>query len=625
MPIAPDTDGILLDAYAAQRCAVRLQNSFDSALRSLPRRERSDAEQRRIDAGNAHELTMLDAMADAMGDAMVRIEASGRAEAQEATMAAIAARVPVIAQAWLPPDRRNHRIGRPDLLILHGAQYLPVEIKLHLLTNPGRGSLLASAPTDPFPDAGSAVPARRLRKGSVWFNDALQLAHYRRMLEEHGIGAAEDLLGGILDGSGTVWWLPLGVAQPGSAVSVVDAYDQRFAELVALAGDARAWDADRSLPRPRSPWWHKECERCPYEEACHGELEEVDDVSLVRWMSEPTLARLRSVGVTTRTDLAGLDLSLVDLAHRLAETSLPLPDLLVELESHGSEASMDDIAGARLGARRRLAAAGIEVPSDLLDRDPTSLEVAGTIPDLGRLIRRARAHQAGGVIRQVPADQITGARADVEVDIDMESYEHATYLWGALVTTRPGIVLDDVTDGYRAFVTFDELTRAREEQIFVDFWHWLMGLRTRVRAQGKTFRAYCFWRAAEEGQMRRVTPSSLEDAPTERHLDRFFASADWVDLHELAAAQLITEGPLGLKVLATKAGFEWRDEDPSGEASIGWYEEAISPGGVAAQRRLLAYNEDDVRATRALRDWLEGPVRDLPHLDDPLGSIGQWP
>jgi predicted RecB family nuclease len=269
----------------------------------------------------------------------------------------------------------------------------------------------------------------------VWFNDALQLAHYRRMLEEHGIGAADDLLGGILDGSGTVWWLPLEVAQPGIAVSVVDAYDQRFAELIALAGDARAWDADRSLTRPRSPWWHKECERCPYEEACHGELEEVDDVSLVRWMSEPTLARLRSVGVTTRTDLAGLDLSLVDLAHRLAETSLPLPDLLVELESHGSEASMDDIAGARLGARRRLAAAGIEVPSDLLDRDPTSLEVAGTIPDLGRLIRRARAHQAGGVIRQVPADQITGARADVEVDIDMESYEHATYLWGALVTT----------------------------------------------------------------------------------------------------------------------------------------------------------------------------------------------
>lgn len=563
---------------------------------------------------------MLDTMADAVGSDMVRIDPTDRAAAQEATMAAIAARVPVIAQAWLPPDRRNHRLGRPDLLILHGEQYLPVEIKLHLLTNPGRGSLLASTPTAPFPSAGSAVPARRLRKGSVWFNDALQLAHYRRMLDDHGVGDADDLLGGILDGSGTVWWLPLDVAQPGSSLSALAAYDRRFAELVALAGDARAWDRDRRLDRPRSPWWHKECERCPYELSCHHELEAVDDVSLVRWMSESTLAHLRSVGVTTRTDLARLDLPLVDLAHRLAETSLPLPDLLAEIDSLDAEVPIADIAGARLGARRRLAAAGIEVPADLLDRDATTLRIAGTIPDLGRLIRRARAHQAGGVIRQVAADQITGARADVEVDVDMESYEHATYLWGALVTTRPGLQLKDVTDGYHAFVTFDELTRAREEEIFVDFWRWLMALRTRVRAQGNTFRAYCFWRAAEEGQMRRVIPSSLEGAPTERHLDRFFASGDWVDLHELAASQLITEGPLGLKVLATKAGFEWRDDDPSGEASIGWYEEAIAPNGMAAQRRLLDYNEDDVRATRALRDWLEGPVRTLPHLDDPLGA-----
>ena len=48
---------------------------------------------------------------------------------------------------------------------------------------------------------------------------------------------------------------------------------------------------------------------------------------------------------------------------------------------------------------------------------------------------------------------------------------------------------------------------------------------------------------------------------------------------------------------------------------MAWFEEAAS-GDEAARRRLLEYNEDDVLATRALRDWLDGPARSLPHLDD---------
>jgi predicted RecB family nuclease len=32
----------------------------------------------------------------------------------------------------------------------------------------------------------------------------------------------------------------------------------------------------------------------------------------------------------------------------------------------------------------------------------------------------------------------------------------------------------------------------------------------------------------------------------------------------------------------------------------------------------MDYNEDDCRATKALRDWLNGPARDLAHRDDPL-------
>ena len=92
-----------------------------------------------------------------------------------------------------------------------------------------------------------------------------------------------------------------------------------------------------------------------------------------------------------------------------------------------------------------------------------------------------------------------------------------------------------------------------------------------------------------------------------------------VDLHQVVTSQLQTAGPAGLKVVAGAAGFSWRDAAPSGEASMAWYEDAR--GGdveraAAATARLLAYNEDDCRATRALRDWLEGPARGLPSVEE---------
>jgi predicted RecB family nuclease len=95
----------------------------------------------------------------------------------------------------------------------------------------------------------------------------------------------------------------------------------------------------------------------------------------------------------------------------------------------------------------------------------------------------------------------------------------------------------------------------------------------------------------------------------------------WIDLHDLAKVQIQTEGPLGLKQLAAAAGFQWRDVNPSGEASMLWYEVATRgehDEAAASRQRLLDYNEDDCRATKSLRDWLNGPAKSLAHRDDPL-------
>jgi len=134
--------------------------------------------------------------------------------------------------------------------------------------------------------------------------------------------------------------------------------------------------------------------------------------------------------------------------------------------------------------------------------------------------------------------------------------------------------------------------------------------------------AYCFWAQAEDGAMNRAVATPLDDGPSMADLEEFRRTfpSQWIDLHEFAKRQVQTEGPLGLKQLAGAAGFRWRDVNPSGEASMIWYEEAIVEGIVAeaARQRILEYNEDDCRATKALRDWLNGPARHLAHRDDPL-------
>jgi len=78
---------------------------------------------------------------------------------------------------------------------------------------------------------------------------------------------------------------------------------------------------------------------------------------------------------------------------------------------------------------------------------------------------------------------------------------------------------------------------------------------------------------------------------------------------------------LGLKQLAASAGFQWRDVNPSGEASMLWYEVATradNSEAATSRQRILDYNEDDCRATKSLRDWLNGPAKSLAHRDDPL-------
>jgi predicted RecB family nuclease len=75
-----------------------------------------------------------------------------------------------------------------------------------------------------------------------------------------------------------------------------------------------------------------------------------------------------------------------------------------------------------------------------------------------------------------------------------------------------------------------------------------------------------------------------------------------------------------LKETAPLAGFAWRSGDSGGTLAIVKYDQAIdeergTSGRAAAQEWILEYNEDDVQATAALREWLDGPARELPSIE----------
>lgn len=59
-----------------------------------------------------------------------------------------------------------------------------------------------------------------------------------------------------------------------------------------------------------------------------------------------------------------------------------------------------------------------------------------------------------------------------------------------------------------------------------------------------------------------------------------------------------------IKTLAQYLGFQWRDTNPSGAASIEWYHRWLECGDLEIKRRILEYNEDDCLATGVVVDGI---------------------
>ena len=103
---------------------------------------------------------------------------------------------------------------------------------------------------------------------------------------------------------------------------------------------------------------------------------------------------------------------------------------------------------------------------------------------------------------------------------------------------------------------------------------------------------------------------------TPEDVEAFFAPTRSIDLlYDVVAKD--TEWPLtdhSIKTIAVHLGFAWRDANPSGAASIEWYDRYVKEGDPAVRQRIIDYNEDDCVATCAIKDGvLALLVRTAPH------------
>ena len=608
------------DAYFAKTCPQRVQLEILQPCQPLPD---PPFLQMLYRAGHEHEDETLAALFDGMEGAVV-IDAEDLNAREWQTMQAVQSGALVIAGGRLPVDHEAHRVGQPDLLVRHGEGYLPVEVKSHKtlerVRKEGTGTALVADLTTPFLNAAVTDVEHNARKH---LGDLMQLAHYRALLDAAGIGSPDCYGGGVCGTEGVIVWHDLAEAQlpvpdyleggPVERISAMARYNLEFSHRLEISEAAEEHLGDDTAPLLAEPVVCEQCDMCRWREWCGDRLEEVADLSLIAGVGVARRNLYKTFGILSLHDLAALDFRTAELVRGKVDVE----SLRRKAAGRPASTLLSDVIASRPKQVEVLAALGLHTVADLATIDARTLDVcAAGASNAAVQIELARARVgAAPAYRRRGVERVEVPRGDIEVDVDMENTNDGCYLWGALVTDRRTVT---PTARYVAFASWDPDVEAGELAAFGEFWSWFSAERAQAAAEGASFRAYCYSRSAEEGQMTRVADRLGRHVRDE--VDEFLASEEWVDLLQVVRDQLITGRGMGLKETAPLAGFSWRADDSGGTLAIVKYEQAVDeetdPAARAtAQQWIVDYNEDDVRATAALRNWLDGPAQGLSSIE----------
>jgi predicted RecB family nuclease len=255
---------------------------------------------------------------------------------------------------------------------------------------------------------------------------------------------------------------------------------------------------------------------------------------------------------------------------------------------------------AKIGEPKRAALVriGIRTVADLARAEPHELLKVKGVGEASarRWPLRARAMKSG-----VPA-VLEGWRppdVDVEISYDIENtQEPFVYLHGILTRRRGAPAWGAPGFADAAFGVFEPVCADYPEDERA-VWQRFLGKLDELRSRG-TYAVYIY-SSHERTTLRRL----IAAYGGSRALDDFIEHM--IDLRkEVTRCVVLPTDSETLKAVAQFAKFTWRDDDPGGGQSIAWWSEywAKPEANSAFRARVLRYNEDDVRASFVVRDWL---------------------
>ena len=239
--------------------------------------------------------------------------------------------------------------------------------------------------------------------------------------------------------------------------------------------------------------------------------------------------------------------------------------------------------------------AGVRTVRDAAEMNTEAIEVASDGKLTLRLLDRAKLQAKSLKEKTVfirEAVELPDNALEIHFDIESSPGRDMDYLYGFLI--RPA-------DEYKAFVARSE---DGEREMWKEFLAWIETLPENI--------AVYHYATYEKARLSLLS----ERYGGSEALDRFRESM--IDLSRITSDTIVL--PLyfyGLKQIAPFLGFEWSGEVKSGGQSVNHFEKYLESKNETLMDQLLVYNEDDVRATAVLKDWLVKYAKEITSYDTP--------
>jgi predicted RecB family nuclease len=474
--------------------------------------------------------------------------------------------------------RCAHRI----YLDAHGdpAEKLPPTTVRQLLWEEGREHEQDVIASLDFVTVPHGTPTERVAATRQLMQDGAPLI-YHGYLESFGLAGEPDLLQRVAQASqlGAHAYIPVEIKN-GGAFTTATKTRAKLPYVLQLCAYAELLAAEQA-------WWPEEGFVIDH----HDEWQRID---LTPYRREYAVATARVVAIRDGLDVPGpgwkpecaqcewqqhcwAELVAADDLTTLANIGVPKRDALVQI--------------------------GIRTVADLAAALPEKLlEVKGIGETSARMWpMRARAVKSG---QPIVLECWTPPAVDFEISYDIENTPAPfVYLHGLLTRPTGGAAWGATGFSEAAFGAFDPVcAEYPEDERAV----WMRFLEKVEELTSRGSYVVYVYSSHERTTLRRLTSMYGSSRAMDDFIEHF------VDLRRDVSRCLVlpTDGE-SLKTVAKLAKFAWRDDDPGGGQSIAWWAEYwADPRGKAALRdRVLRYNEDDVRASFVVRDWLAEATR----------------